>query len=153
MANAAQFSEVDIAMAISQTPATIIPPNANKNAMSFFLFPEAKVCFIPCDTDEPADPLIDPDSVLHPLCRAHPDGRLDSKEDAYPTPDDYVSSSNDTESVDDDQGHDPLDILVKINEPTFPGRQIAARQSGVLRMLDKAEPDDKILAVPWNDTD
>jgi len=43
---------------------------------------------------------------------------------------------------------DPIDILVRINEPTFPGCQIDARPIGVLRMLDKGEPDDKILAVP-----
>ena len=46
---------------------------------------------------------------------------------------------------------DPLDILVRINEPTFPGCMIEARPIGVLRMLDKGEPDDKILAVPTND--
>ena len=49
------------------------------------------------------------------------------------------------------EDHDPLDILVKINEPTFPGCQISARPIGVLRMLDKGEPDDKILAVPSDD--
>ena len=46
---------------------------------------------------------------------------------------------------------DPLDVLVKINEPTFPGCQITARPLGVLCMLDKGEPDDKILAVPADD--
>ena len=46
---------------------------------------------------------------------------------------------------------DPLDVLVKINEPTFPGCQISARPIGVLMMLDKGEPDDKILAVPADD--
>ena len=46
---------------------------------------------------------------------------------------------------------DPLDILVRINEPTFPGCQIECRPIGVLRMLDKGEPDDKILAVPTDD--
>jgi inorganic pyrophosphatase len=46
---------------------------------------------------------------------------------------------------------DPMDILVRIQEPTFPGCQIDARPIGVLRMLDKGEPDDKILAVPWHD--
>ncbi|MEI6739258.1 MAG: inorganic diphosphatase [Gemmatimonadaceae bacterium] len=49
------------------------------------------------------------------------------------------------------EDNDPLDILVKINEPTFPGCQITARPIGVLRMLDKGEPDDKILAVPADD--
>ena len=46
---------------------------------------------------------------------------------------------------------DPLDILVRINEPTFPGCLIEVRPIGVLRMLDKGEPDDKILAVPAAD--
>ena len=46
---------------------------------------------------------------------------------------------------------DPMDILVRINEPTFPGCQIDARPVGVLRMLDKGEPDDKVLAVPCHD--
>ena len=49
------------------------------------------------------------------------------------------------------EDNDPMDILVRINEPTFPGCMIEARPSGVLRMLDKGEPDDKILAVPTND--
>ena len=43
---------------------------------------------------------------------------------------------------------DPMDILVRINEPTFPGCLIDARPIGVLRMLDKGAPDDKVLAVP-----
>jgi inorganic pyrophosphatase len=46
---------------------------------------------------------------------------------------------------------DPLDILVRINEPTFPGCQIDVRPIGVLKMLDLGDPDDKILAVPVND--
>jgi inorganic pyrophosphatase len=46
---------------------------------------------------------------------------------------------------------DPLDVLVRINEPTFPGCQIEVRPIGVLKMLDKGEPDDKILAVPAAD--
>jgi inorganic pyrophosphatase len=46
---------------------------------------------------------------------------------------------------------DPCDILVLLNEPTFPGCQIDARPIGVLRMLDRGEPDDKILAVPSHD--
>ncbi len=46
---------------------------------------------------------------------------------------------------------DPLDVLVRINEPTFPGCQIDVRPIGVLKMLDRGEPDDKILAVPCND--
>ncbi|HSJ65654.1 MAG TPA: inorganic diphosphatase [Gemmatimonadaceae bacterium] len=46
---------------------------------------------------------------------------------------------------------DPCDVLVLLNEPTFPGCQIDARPIGVLRMLDRGEPDDKILAVPSHD--
>ena len=46
---------------------------------------------------------------------------------------------------------DPLDILVRINEATFPGCQIDVRPVGVLKMLDRGEPDDKILAVPSHD--
>jgi inorganic pyrophosphatase len=46
---------------------------------------------------------------------------------------------------------DPLDIIVRIDEPTFTGCQIASRPIGVLKMLDRGEPDDKILAVPAAD--
>lgn len=46
---------------------------------------------------------------------------------------------------------DPLDILVLINQPTFPGCLIDCRPLGVLRMTDRGEPDDKILGVPVND--
>ena len=46
---------------------------------------------------------------------------------------------------------DPLDVLVRINEPTFPGCQIDCRPLGVLKMLDRGEPDDKVLDVPAHD--
>ena len=46
---------------------------------------------------------------------------------------------------------DPLDALVYVNEPTFPGCQIDVRPIGLLRMVDKDEPDDKVLAVPAGD--
>jgi inorganic pyrophosphatase len=46
---------------------------------------------------------------------------------------------------------DPIDVLVRINEPTFPGCMVEVRPIGVLKMLDKGEPDDKVLAVPVND--
>jgi inorganic pyrophosphatase len=49
------------------------------------------------------------------------------------------------------EDNDPCDILVLLNEPTFPGCQIDARPIGALRMLDRGEPDDKVLAVPAND--
>jgi inorganic pyrophosphatase len=38
-----------------------------------------------------------------------------------------------------------------VKEQTFPGCMIDARPLGVLRMLDRGDPDDKILAVPLHD--
>lgn len=49
------------------------------------------------------------------------------------------------------EDNDPCDILVLLNEPTFPGCQIDCRPIGVLEMLDRGEPDHKILAVPSHD--
>ena len=46
---------------------------------------------------------------------------------------------------------DPLDVLLLIKEPTFTGCLATARPIGVLRMTDRGEPDDKILAVPFGD--
>lgn len=46
---------------------------------------------------------------------------------------------------------DPLDILVMVTEPTFPGCIIQARPIGVFYMLDRGEEDAKILAVPATD--
>lgn len=46
---------------------------------------------------------------------------------------------------------DPLDIMVLITEPTFPGCVVAARPIGVLRMKDEKGNDDKIIAVAHND--
>jgi inorganic pyrophosphatase len=46
---------------------------------------------------------------------------------------------------------DPCDIVVLVNEQTFPGCLIDTRPLGVLRMLDRGEPDDKILSVPMHD--
>ena len=47
--------------------------------------------------------------------------------------------------------HDPLDIMVLITEPTFPGCIVAARPIGVLRMKDEKGNDDKIIAAANND--
>ncbi len=49
------------------------------------------------------------------------------------------------------EDEDPLDILVMINEPTYPGCVIEARPIGMFRMFDREMPDDKILAVPATD--
>lgn len=46
---------------------------------------------------------------------------------------------------------DPLDVLVLIKEPTFPGCVLIARPIGMFRMLDQESPDDKVLAVAHND--
>jgi inorganic pyrophosphatase len=46
---------------------------------------------------------------------------------------------------------DPMDILVMMNEATFPGCVIEARTLGMLKMIDKGETDYKILAVPATD--
>ncbi|MHA1302406.1 MAG: inorganic diphosphatase [Candidatus Heimdallarchaeaceae archaeon] len=46
---------------------------------------------------------------------------------------------------------DPLDILVLITEPTFPGCVLAARPIGILKMRDEKGRDDKILAVASGD--
>ena len=46
---------------------------------------------------------------------------------------------------------DPLDVLVLIKEPTFPGCVITARPIGLFRMLDQEAHDDKVLAVANND--
>lgn len=46
---------------------------------------------------------------------------------------------------------DPLDILVLVEEPTFPGCHVLARPIGVLHMRDDKGPDDKIIAVPQAD--
>lgn len=46
---------------------------------------------------------------------------------------------------------DPLDVFVVVADPTFPGCHIRVRPIGLLRMLDEAGPDCKILALPvWD---
>ena len=46
---------------------------------------------------------------------------------------------------------DPLDALVLLEEPTFPGCLIRCRAIGMFRMHDEKGPDDKILCVPATD--
>jgi len=50
-----------------------------------------------------------------------------------------------------DEDGDPLDVLVLVTNPTFPGCILAARPVGLLRMVDNERRDDKILAVPTGD--
>ena len=46
---------------------------------------------------------------------------------------------------------DPLDALVLVEEPTFPGCLILCRAIGIFRMTDEKGGDDKVLCVPAND--
>jgi inorganic pyrophosphatase len=46
---------------------------------------------------------------------------------------------------------DPLDALVLVSDPTFPGCRIRVRPVGVFHMSDEKGPDEKIICVPPND--
>jgi len=46
---------------------------------------------------------------------------------------------------------DPLDALVMLEAPTFPGCLVRARPIGLFQMTDEAGPDDKVLCVPAGD--
>lgn len=46
---------------------------------------------------------------------------------------------------------DPLDGMVLMDEPTFPGCVIASRPIGMLEMIDGGDRDEKILCVPAED--
>lgn len=46
---------------------------------------------------------------------------------------------------------DPLDVLVIVEEPTFPGCRVVVRPIGVLVMEDEKGLDEKLLAVPVAD--
>ena len=46
---------------------------------------------------------------------------------------------------------DPLDALVLLEEPTFPGCLITCRVIGMFRMRDEMGLDDKVLCVPATD--
>jgi len=46
---------------------------------------------------------------------------------------------------------DPLDALVLLEEPTFPGCLVSARLLGVFWMQDEAGPDAKLICVPAGD--
>lgn len=46
---------------------------------------------------------------------------------------------------------DPLDGMVIMDQPTFPGCVIAARPIGMLKMIDGGDRDEKILCVPDKD--
>ena len=46
---------------------------------------------------------------------------------------------------------DPLDALVLVGEPTFPGCRIRVRPVGVFHMEDEKGVDDKVICVPLKD--
>ena len=55
--------------------------------------------------------------------------------------------------IDDSLGEDgdPLDALVLVQEPTFPGCLIRCRAVGMFRMRDEKGGDDKVLCIPAGD--
>lgn len=46
---------------------------------------------------------------------------------------------------------DPIDVLVLISHPTYPGIVVDAKPIGVLEMRDGGDPDEKILCVATKD--
>ena len=62
----------------------------------------------------------------------------------YPADYGYVEDSLGEDS-------DPLDALVLLEEPTFPGCLVRVRPIGMFHMRDEAGGDDKILCVPAGD--
>ncbi len=46
---------------------------------------------------------------------------------------------------------DPLDALVLVGEPTFPGCRIRVRVVGLFHMTDEKGPDEKVICVPLKD--
>jgi inorganic pyrophosphatase len=46
---------------------------------------------------------------------------------------------------------DPLDVLILVEEPTFPGCRVRVRPIGVLIMQDEKGIDEKLLGVPVGD--
>src|SRR5438067_9857975 len=62
----------------------------------------------------------------------------------YPTDYGFIP---DTLSLDGD----PLDVMVCVSEPTFPGCVIEVKPIALFRMEDDKGIDDKVLAVPMSD--
>jgi inorganic pyrophosphatase len=46
---------------------------------------------------------------------------------------------------------DPLDALVLVSDPTFPGCRIRVKPIGIFHMTDEKGPDEKVICVPLND--
>lgn len=49
------------------------------------------------------------------------------------------------------QDGDPLDVLVLVTEPTFPGCVMEVKPIGVFHMADEKGPDEKVICVPISD--
>ena len=81
--------------------------------------------------------------VDHETGRIRLDRRLFTST-AYPTDDGFVENTLGEDG-------DPLDALVILDEPTFPGCLIRCRAIGMFRMTDEAGGDDKLLCVPSTD--
>ncbi len=64
-----------------------------------------------------------------------------------------MSYPSDYGYIEDSLGEDgdPLDALVLLDEPTFPGCIVRARPIGMFHMRDEAGGDDKILCIPAGD--
>jgi inorganic pyrophosphatase len=63
----------------------------------------------------------------------------------FPTDDGFVADSLGPD------GEDPLDVLVAVSEPTFPGCGVLAKPVAVLELHDQAETESKVLCVPCQD--
>jgi inorganic pyrophosphatase len=48
-------------------------------------------------------------------------------------------------------GEDPLDVLVAVSEPTFPGCGIVAKPVALLELEDQGEREPKVVCVPCED--
>ena len=81
--------------------------------------------------------------VDHETGRIRLDRRLFTST-AYPTDYGFVENTLGEDG-------DPLDALVILDEPTFPGCLIKCRAIGMFRMTDEAGGDDKLLCVPASD--
>ena len=46
---------------------------------------------------------------------------------------------------------DPLDVLVCVSEPTFPGCVVITKAVGLFKMSDEKGPDDHVVCVPCED--
>jgi inorganic pyrophosphatase len=48
-------------------------------------------------------------------------------------------------------GHDPLDVMIAVSEPTFPGCGIIGKPVAVLELEDQGQREPKVLCVPCDD--